>query len=98
MNWNGTIIGPAHTNFDNRIFFLTIKCGMDYPGGPPEVHFTTKINLPCVNQSTGKVEPGKFALFANWKAEYNMEKVLIALKNEMITHKKLAQPQEGDMY
>ncbi len=26
-NWNGTIIGPANTNFDNRIFMLTIVCG-----------------------------------------------------------------------
>ena len=96
-DWNGTIIGPAHTNFDNRIYFLNIKCGPDYPQAPPEVSFATKVNLPCVD-SNGKVLTGKFPVFANWKTEYNMEKVLIALKNEMITHKKLAQPQEGDMY
>ncbi len=38
-DWNGTIIGPANTNFDNRIFFLTIKCGPNYPSQPPEVYF-----------------------------------------------------------
>ena len=97
-DWNGTIIGPANTNFDNRIYFLTIKCGMDYPNSPPEVWFNSKINIPCVNQTTGKVEPTKFGLFVNWKAEYNMEKVLIGLKNEMIANKKVTQPADGEMF
>ena len=26
-NWNGTIIGPANTNFDNRIYMLQFVCG-----------------------------------------------------------------------
>ena len=50
LHWNGTIIGPPNTNYDNRIYFLTIKCGYDYPGAPPEVTFNSKVNLPCVNQ------------------------------------------------
>ena len=37
--WTGTIIGPANTNFDNRIYFLTIKCGPNYPSQAPEVAF-----------------------------------------------------------
>ena len=37
--WNGTIIGPPNTNFDNRIYFLSIKCGADYPSVPPDVNF-----------------------------------------------------------
>ena len=97
-DWNGTIIGPPNTNFDNRIYFLTIKCGQNYPTQPPEVSFNSKINLPCVNQTTGKVEPTKFGMFASWKSDYNMEKILIGLKNEMIAHKKLAQPADGDMF
>ena len=79
-DWNGTIIGPANTKFDNRIFFLTIKCGPHYTSQPPEVHFNSKVNLPCVNQANGKVEPSKFHIFANWNAEYDMEKTLIGLK------------------
>ena len=71
---------------------------MDYPSRPPEVSFGSKINLPCVNQSNGRVETTKFSLFANWKSDYTMEKILIALKNEMIANKKLAQPPEGDLF
>ena len=97
-DWNGTIIGPANTNFDNRIYFLTIKCGPAYPSTPPEVSFNTRINLPSVNQQNGRVEPTKFHMFANWKTDYSMEKILIGLKNEMIANKKLPQPAEGDMF
>eukprot|EP00347_Sterkiella_histriomuscorum_P000481 403375690 len=97
-DWNGTIIGPANTNYDNRIYFLTIKCGQNYPNQAPEVHFMSKINMPCVNQSTGKVEPTKFGVFAQWNSSYSMEKILIGLKNEMILHKKLQQPADGDMF
>ena len=97
-NWNGTIIGPANTNFDNRIFFLVIRCGPHYPMQPPEVSFSSKINLPSVNQANGKVEPSKFPVFVGWKTDYDMEKVLIGLKNEMIANKKLPQPADGDMY
>ena len=97
-DWNGTIIGPANTNFDNRIFFLSIKCGANYPNQPPEVHFLSKVNLPCVNSSTGKVEPNKFGVFSQWKSDYSMEKTLIGLKNEMIANKKLPQPADGETY
>ena len=30
-NWNGTIIGPQNTNFDNRIYMMNITCGENYP-------------------------------------------------------------------
>jgi ubiquitin-conjugating enzyme E2 variant len=96
--WNGTIIGPANTNFDNRIYFLLIKCGASYPSSPPEISFSSKINLPFVNQSNGRVEPTKFHMFQNWKPEYTMEKILIGIKNEMIANKKAPQPAEGDMF
>ncbi|KAL7339746.1 ubiquitin-conjugating enzyme/RWD-like protein [Rhodotorula toruloides] len=56
--WNGTIIGPGHhpqTVHENRIYSLSIRCGPQYPDVPPEITFLTRINLPCVDQSTGKV-------------------------------------------
>ena len=49
-NWNGTIVGPPNTNFDNRIFFLSIVTDESYPGAAPKIKFTSKVNLPSVNQ------------------------------------------------
>jgi ubiquitin-conjugating enzyme E2 variant len=64
--WNGTIIGPPHSAYENRIFSLSIYCGDKYPGPslsiysstrslqidvPPLVKFESRINLPCVDQN-----------------------------------------------
>ena len=97
-NWNGTIIGPINTNFDNRIYMMSITCGQDYPSKPPQIKFNSKCNIPSVNQTNGVVEPSKFSLFRNWNSTYTMEKILITLKNEMIANKKAPQPADGDMY
>ena len=76
---------------------LTITCGDSYPAVAPEFKFNSKINLPCVNQSNGKVEK-TFHMFKNWNPEYTMEKILIGLKNEMQQNKKAPQPADGDMF
>ena len=91
-------MGPANTNFDSRIYFLEIVCGMDYPSAAPTVRFTTKINIPAVNPANGVVEKAKFHIFKNWKEEYNLETILVALRKEMSQNKSLPQPAEGDMY
>ena len=96
-NWNGTIIGPPNTNFDNRIYMLTIFVGDNYPAAPPVIKFNSKINLPCVDQSNGSVT-NKFHMFASWNPANTLEKVLIGIKNEMINNKKAAQPADGDMF
>jgi ubiquitin-protein ligase len=41
---------------ENRIYSLNIHCGESYPDIPPTVQFVSKINLPCVDQRTGKVK------------------------------------------
>lgn len=41
--WNGTILGPPHSAYENRIFSLSIFCGDRYPGAVPfpfQVPFT----------------------------------------------------------
>ena len=86
--WNGTIIGPPNTNFDNRIYFLTIKCGDEYPVKPPVIKFLSKCNIPSVNQTNGNVE-ARFSVFQHWTPDKGMEQCMIALKNEMIANKKL---------
>lgn len=96
--WNGSIVGPANTAYDGRIYFLTIHCGENYPMVAPTVKFLTKINIPSVNQQTGEVMPSKFSTFAHWRPEYCMEKVLVEIKNEMIQNRKNPQPGPEDMY
>ena len=96
-DWSATIIGPANTNFDNRIYFLSITCHNEYPDTPPRVQFQSKVNLPCVNKDNGRVEP-KFSVFANWNKTYTMEKILVGLKSEMVANKKLPQPNDGEVY
>jgi len=97
-SWNGTIIGPPNSNFDNRIYMLTITCDESYPAAPPKIRFNSKVNLPCVNQANGTVEPTRFHMFANWNPSYTLEKILIGIKNEMVANKKLPQPADGDMF
>lgn len=77
---------------------MSIRCDESYPEKPPVIKFTSKINLPCVDQSNGSIITSKFSIFANWSSAYTLEKVLIGLKNEMITHKKVVQPADGDMF
>ncbi|KAJ3010162.1 E2 ubiquitin-conjugating protein mms2 [Thoreauomyces humboldtii] len=97
-NWNGTIIGPGHTVHENRIYSLKVTCGPDYPDRPPTVSFLSKVNLPSVNQKTGKVE--RLSCLDNWKRQYTIETVLAELRREMANpaNKKLSQPAEGTLF
>jgi len=80
-----------------RIYTLVIKCGDKYPMEPPQLKFISKINMDCVNKTTGYVEPSKFDILKNWKHEFSIEYVLTALRMSMssTTNKKLPQPPEG---
>ena len=96
--WNGTIIGPPGTSFENRILFLELYCGENYPDEPPKVKFLTKVNLTMV-KANGEVD-SNFGLFRQWKSKYTMENVLQALREEMGSpqNRKSAQPPEGATY
>jgi len=49
--WNGTILGPYQTVFENRMFSLKIDTGMKYPDEPPTLRFLTRINLTGVDKN-----------------------------------------------
>ncbi|RMZ79112.1 hypothetical protein DV738_g3454, partial [Chaetothyriales sp. CBS 135597] len=79
-NWNGTILGPPHSSHENRIYSVNIHCGDEYPDKPPTLQFNSRINIPCVDQKTGKVDPSKLPCLAHWKRDYTMETILIELR------------------
>jgi len=95
--WNGSIVGPPNTKFADRIYFLAIECGQEYPARPMKVKFNNKVNLPFVNQNNGELTT-QFSLFKNWNATTTMEKVLVAIKQEMVANRNLNQPADGDFY
>ncbi|KAF2632245.1 UBC-like protein [Macroventuria anomochaeta] len=99
-DWNGTILGPPHSVHENRIYSVSIHCGPNYPDAPPEIKFTSKINLPCVNAQNGKVDASKLPCLAQWKREFTMETILIELRRYMALpqNKKLPQPPEGSTF
>ncbi|GAA94794.1 uncharacterized protein L969DRAFT_97243 [Mixia osmundae IAM 14324] len=81
--WQGTIIGPSHSVHENRIYNLLLICNDDYPDAPPEVRFTTRINLPCVSPTNGKVEPRLLACLAQWRRGFSIETVLVELRRQV---------------
>ncbi|KAL1918284.1 uncharacterized protein VTP21DRAFT_2944 [Calcarisporiella thermophila] len=99
-NWNGTILGPSHTVHENRIYSLRLHCDENYPDSPPQVFFVSRINLPCVNQQTGRVEPSRLGCLNSWRRSYSMETVLTELRREMANphNRKLPQPPEGSTF
>jgi len=96
-HWNGTILGPAKTPFENRIYSLKIHCGPSYPTQPPVVSFVNRINLPCVNQNNGSIDITKMSALRPWHASYTMKTVLSEVRRQMTdrTILKLKQPPEG---
>ncbi|KAG3103610.1 DNA topoisomerase 2 [Phytophthora cactorum] len=96
-NWIGTILGPAGTCHDGRIYSLRIHCSDQYPHIPPEVHFTSRINMSCVDPQSGRVDPRRLAALGSWHRNNGIENVLVAIRAEMAspTNRRLPQPPEG---
>ena len=96
--WNGTILGPMQSSYENRIYSLRIEAGEGYPMQPPTVTFITKINLPsCVDGLTGKVDLGKIGVTRGWTPQNSISDVLGAIFHAMARseNRKLPQPEEG---
>jgi len=98
--WNGTIIGPGHTVHENRIYNLKIECGENYPDAPPTVYFVSRVNLPFVDPTNGKVLASKLLVLANWDRNNSLETVLVEIRKEManFNNRKLPQPPEGSTF
>ena len=62
---------------------------------PPEVRFNTKINLPCVDKTTGVVSG--LDVMRSWKYDNRIQDVLMSIKQDMCkgSNRKLKQPEEG---
>ncbi len=97
--WNGTIIGPPGSSFENRIISLDIFCDESYPKVPPVIKFISKVNLPFVTP-TGSIDRAGFGPFKQWSPKFTMEHCLIELRKEMASpaNKRLPQPAEGSCY
>nr|CDS28124.1 ubiquitin conjugating enzyme [Hymenolepis microstoma] len=97
--WNGTILGPAKTPFQNRMYELEIICNEDYPDKPPQVKFRTRINMTGVG-NTGQIDTSKVRSLRNWCRGLLIRNVLDDLRTMMANseNKKLAQPPEGSCY
>ena len=95
--WNGTIIGPPNTAFENRIICCEIYCDENYPKVPPQVKFQTKVNMGGV-AANGVLDPKRVSAY--WTPKLTIEHVLNQLRREMSSpdNKKLQQPPEGSSY
>lgn len=98
-DWVCSLMGPNGTAHDNRFYEVRVHCAESYPDQPPEVWFSNKINMGCVDPS-GKVVPAKVPVMANWTRNSGIEQVLVALRQEMQSHvnRRLPQPPEGTRY
>eukprot|EP00794_Sanderia_malayensis_P018753 gene18754-20644_t len=99
LKWTGTVIGPAKTIFENRIYTLKINCGLKYPDEPPTVTFSTRINMVGVT-SSGQLERKACPLLNKWQRSYTLKAVLYDIRKMMTLKEnmKLPQPPEGSCY
>ena len=49
--WQAWIKGPIETPYENGVFELDIRCGVDYPLAPPTIKFVTKVSF-CLQEET----------------------------------------------
>lgn len=45
-----------------------------------------------------QVEQAKLGLLKDWKPNYTMENLLVAIKNELVNNRKLPQPPDGSTW
>ncbi|KAI9914591.1 hypothetical protein PsorP6_007606 [Peronosclerospora sorghi] len=63
---NNPIVLTCH---DGRIYSLRIHCSDQYPQWPPKVHFTSRINMGCVDPQSGRVDPRRLMALSSWQTK-----------------------------
>ena len=79
--WQGQIIGPEGTPYENGVFRLSISFSVDYPFKPPLIRFLTKIYHCNIN---GKGGICLDILKDNWTPSLTLPKVLLSV-NQLLT-------------
>ncbi len=99
-SWMCTILGPPGSVHENRIYSLRLFCDKDYPQSRPQLRFISKVNMSCVNQRDGTVDPNGVSVLKNWNKNYTIEVVLTEIRKEMVSgnNKKAPQPPEGSTF
>ena len=77
------------TVHENRIYSLSIICGENYPDRPPTIQFISRVNLPFVSQTDGKVDPAKLPVLCNWTRSSSIETVLVEIRRSVQPHPSL---------
>ena len=98
--WNCTILGPPGSVHESRLYELRVSCGPNYPDSAPTCRFLSKININCVNTSTGQVNASMVPALANWNRNLGIEQVLQSIRSEMINgnNRRAQQPPEGSYF
>lgn len=78
-HWTATILGPACSVFENRIYTLSLECGPQYPEVAPTLKFITRINANFVDER-GVVLKDKIKCLTNWNNGYTVQSILEELK------------------
>ena len=93
FHWQGNIIGPEGSPYQNGVFFLDIHFPSDYPFKPPKVKFTTKIYHPNIN-SGGSICLD--ILNSKWSPALTVPKILLSISS-LLTEPNPDDPLVGDI-